>query len=563
MSEGKPGAPTAPGARKGPSTKAKLVFSLVFVVLFFGSLELGARILGAGDPEQFGGSRLLYQHIYPPLFVETQKGTWRPRDPRLVDRPTPRQAPPSRVFVFGESAVAGLGMSENASFARALERHLRRAGDDTVVTNVGIVALDARQVFTCVKDCAKRQKPEVVVLHVGNNEFLEPHAMKSLVHSPAGKPTAMKVDEVFSHSRLFLALKNKAEAARTAVLTTATFSTSSLRTRSENKSEDELVRQKGVEVSKEEVDESVAKHLAAMRRTVRHAKEAGARVVLMTVATNVEWIASKDPPEGWLAKACGGAVPETGPERVTKLRDASDALTKVTDDAAKSPLDRWEARYMRAVVRRALGDVKGALDDFQQANDEDPHLRRCLSVMNENMRKLAKEEGCVLVDGAKILAAASRDGITGFEMLYDYVHFTPAGAERLGAALAQALLGDTKAADIDKWVEERSAQLAARKTDALEVEEYLGWNDDRSVLTSRDLWKYEKLREAIDCGDPAKPGKIQLGTATTEELVWAANGHALVPGEEKRARELYERARSQRPDLAKVIDANVKWLDGR
>ncbi|MEZ0227429.1 MAG: SGNH/GDSL hydrolase family protein, partial [Planctomycetota bacterium] len=426
----KPAAPAPASKRKGPSTKAKLAFSLIFVLIFFGSLELGARLIGAGDPDQFGGSRLKYQHIYPPLFVETQKGTWRPRDPRLVDRPIPRQAPPHRVFVFGESAVAGLGMSENASFARALERHLRRAGDDTVVANVGIVALDARQVFTCVKDCVKRQKPEVVVLHVGNNEFLEPHAMKALVHSPGGKPTAMKVDEVLSHARLFTALKNKAEAAKTAVLTTATFSTDSLRGRSDKdenaKSEDEFIRQKGVEVGKAEIDDSVQKHLAQMRRTVRFAKEGGAKVVLMTVATNIEWIASKDPPEGWLAKACGGSIAPAGQERLDKLAAANTALTRAIDDTSKPEIDRWEARYMRAVVRRGLGDTKGALDDFQQANDEDPHLRRCLSVMNENMRKLAKEEGVTLVDGAQVLAAASRDGITGFDMLYDYVHFTPA-----------------------------------------------------------------------------------------------------------------------------------------
>src|SRR5205807_208383 len=132
--------------------------------------------------------------------------------------------------------------------------------------------------------------------------------------------------------------------------------------------------------------------------------------------------------------------------------------------------------------------------------------------------------------------------------LYDYVHFTPQGSERLGAALAQRLLPD-KTADAAKWAEERDAQLAARKTDALEVTEYLGWNDDRAILSSRDLWKYEKARDALEA-------KIAQGTAKTEELVWAANGHALVVGEEKRARELYEKAKSLRPDLSGVVDAN-------
>jgi lysophospholipase L1-like esterase len=546
--------------RRGPSTQAKAVFSLFLVVFVFGTAELAARVVGAGDPEAFGGSRLLYQHIYPPLYVETPKGAWRPRDPRLVDRPIPKAAPPRRIFVFGESAVAGLGMSENASFSRALERQLRHLGDSSVVANVGIVALDSRQVHTCVKDCCEHVKPDVVVLHVGNNEFLEPHALK-FVEAKTGKPLAMRVDELFAHSCLFRALKNSVERARTAVLTSETFSTDSLQL-----SEDKLVREKGVTVSREEVDAAVSKHLANMKRTVELAKASGAKVVLMTVATNLEWSGSKDPDEGWLAKACGKTVPDVvGPERTAVLQAAQDALTKTVDDPSKETLDRWEARYERACVRRALGDTKGALDDFQKANDEDPHLRRCLSVMNENVRQLAKEEGVLLVDGAQVLAEASKGGITGFDMLYDYVHFTPAGAERLGAALALALAGSDKKDEIEKWTQAREEKLAARTQDALEVEEYLGWDADRALLSSRDLWKYEKLKKSLDFAGnkDTPPGKLQQGTITPEELVWCADGHALKVGEEKRARELYERARAAKPELGPVIDANLRWLDAR
>jgi lysophospholipase L1-like esterase len=538
----KKGRPGGAGGAEPPhaalGTKAKLAFSLFLVVFVFGSLEIVARALGAGDPEAFGGSRLLYQHIYPPLFVETPKGVWRPRDPRLVDRPIPRQAPPERVFVFGESAVAGLGMSENASFSRALERHLRKAGNATAVANVGIVALDSRQVHACVKDCCARQKPEWVVLHVGNNEFLEPHAMKFI--EAEGKPFGLRLDEVFSHSRLFLALKNKAEMARTATLTSRTFSTDALR-----RSEHELIEKRGVSVSRAEIDAAVAKHLANLRRTVELAKASGARVILMTVATNLEWSGSKDPEGGWLKQAAPDG----------NLQAALSTLSK-TIDGSSDDLDRWKARYERACVKRALGDMAGALEDFQKANDEDPHLRRCLSVMNENVRQLAKEEGCTLVDGAKVLALASKDGITGFDMLYDYVHFTPAGAERLGAAIARVLLGETRAADLDAWVAERDKKLAERAQDAFEVDEYLGWNADRSILSSRDLWKYEKARDALEV-------KAAQGTASPEELCWCANGHALCVGEEPRARELYAKARAAKPELGAVIEANLHWLDAR
>jgi hypothetical protein len=91
------------------------------VVVILLVLELTARIAGAGDRNAFGGSRLPYQRIYPPLYRRVPAppvDRLRPRDPRLVDRSLPVSAANGRVFVFGESAVAALGMSENESAKR-------------------------------------------------------------------------------------------------------------------------------------------------------------------------------------------------------------------------------------------------------------------------------------------------------------------------------------------------------------------------------------------------------------------------------------------------------------
>jgi hypothetical protein len=76
------------------------------------------------------------------------------------------------------------------------------------------------------------------------------------------------------------------------------------------------------------------------------------------------------------------------------------------------------------------------------------------------------------------------------------------------------------------------------------------------MLQNRDLWKYHKGQQAL-------AEKIGAGKATTEELVWAANGHALSVGGEARARELYARARELAPELAPVVETNVRWLDAR
>lgn len=539
------------------SAALKLALSLGTASLVVGLLEGGARLAGFGEPGRFGGSILPYQQVFSPLFVEIPGATpprARPRDPRLVDRSFPLSGTP-RVFVLGESAVIGLGGAENDTFARALERDLRAAGLPHSVVNCGIVALDSRQILTIARDVT-RFRPEVVVVHVGNNEWLEAHALRYLEHT-TGLPFSFRLEEALSGSRLFLGLKQKGIESKTRHLTRATFRYDELR-----HGETKVAEVRGVVLSAAEVAESVAAHASRLRGIVRLCKAAGSRVVLMTVATNLEWTAPTESPEGELEKVKRDiSVRTPRPERVHEgdptalLGVALDELGTQVDDASREPIDHWRFLVRRGFVKRALGDGRGALADLRRANDEDPHLRRTLTTMNENVRKLATEENVTLVDGEQILAAASKDGITGFEMLYDYVHFTPEGNERLGAALAKALVPG-KDAFFDARVESERARLGARKLDALEVEDYFGWNGDRSLLSNKSLWKYDDAHDAL-----AK--KVEDGSATGEEIVWTANYHALRVGDEARARGLYAKARAKAPELAPVLDANLRWLDAR
>jgi hypothetical protein len=179
--------------------------------------------------------------------------------------------------------------------------------------------------------------------------------------------------------------------------------------------------------------------------------------------------------------------------------------------------------------------------------------------MNENVRRLAKELDVPLADGEQAIGRASDGGITGFSSFFDNVHFTPLGDERVAEEIDRALVEAKLAAewkDGGEWVSRRAAALAAAPHDALDVREWIGWNGDKAFLADKNLWKLEQEREALE-------KKIGDGTATPEDLVWAANGWALTVGGEPRARELYARAKTAKPDLAAAVDANVAWLEAR
>jgi hypothetical protein len=164
-----------------------------------------------------------------------------------------------------------------------------------------------------------------------------------------------------------------------------------------------------------------------------------------------------------------------------------------------------------------------------------------------------------LCDGEQALARQAEGEITGFDLLYDYVHFTPAGAERLAEELDRTLV-DAKV--IDAWPEgasfapKRLAALDAATRDSLDVREWLGWQTDKAFLKDRDIWKLERALEKLD-------EKIASGAATAEELVWAGDADALHVGFEARARERWAKAKLTDAKVAALVDANLAWLDAR
>ncbi len=551
--------PPAGDARRGRRRlRQRLVFGGLAFALVLGTLEVTARASGFGDPERFGGSRLKYQQVFPPLFVPAADGRgYRPRDPRLVDRSFPRgDARPLRVFVFGGSAVAGLGYSENASFSRALERRLRARVAESYVVNVGVVALSSRQIRRMVDDVARLREGEgdgatdVFVLHVGNNEFLELHARR-FAETAGGQPLAVRLDEALETSRFYLGVKQVVVKARNRALSPRSFATDDLRL-----PESRLVEV--VKIGDEDRAQVVARHRENLRDCVERVRAAGGHPLLMTVATNLEWAGKEDPAGGWLAEAVGGALPDAPDARTAALQAALERVDAAL--ATERPaLERWKDLLCRAHVLRALGRGREARDAFVAAKDGDPRLRRCLSAMNDGVRALGAELGVTVVDGERALEATAPDGIVGFEDLYDYVHFTPLGAERLAGAIDEALVAAGLVAPFDDasaWVGRRAAALAQATRDTLDVREWIGWDEDRGVLGDRDLWKYEEQRRELD-------ERIASGVATPVEQVWAANGYALEVGGEQRARELYAAAVARDPALEPAVRANLAWLDER
>jgi hypothetical protein len=138
--------------------------------------------------------------------------------------------------------------------------------------------------------------------------------------------------------------------------------------------------------------------------------------------------------------------------------------------------------------------------------------------------RVAELRDVPVFDTIGFLSSRSRDGILGFDEFYDYVHFTPRGALLVGAQLFLALqeAGITAPApgiSVDEYIEHELDRLADSGGDPLEKSEWLGIGFEPVPRPDRNLWKYDRMLEALDARIEANPGDLRA-------LVYRGNARA-------------------------------------
>jgi len=539
-------------SRSNSSLLANLLLSagsLALTCLLLALLEGGLRVVGLGAPDASGTSRLKYQQIYPPILVpgERPDGTliWHTADQRLPFQSILREKTPAtlRVFTFGGSATAGLGYSPNVTFARHLERMLRRAHPDRRVelVNLGIVALASRQVKLLVADVCLRFEPDLIAVYSGNNEFLEIHAEK---YAAAQASPLSAVAEVLMDTNLYRLVNRAARGPQRAPpLSEQDFSQDDLRL-----TQDAIIKE--VSMAPQEIAAVVNQYEANLEEITRVARETQTPLILMSVGSNWKWRGRLGLPADWLEELLEEA--SVGPGAYRR------ALPVLEEKIASSaPAERHEWLFRAAVASEALGDHAAARRQYRAAMNQDPHLRRALDAMNDRVREVAVRNDAIFLDTVEVLEESAEHGIVGFGEYYDYVHFTPRGAVLTAAAIfdtitANDLLPSAREFDSSTYIRERLGRLARLTEDELEVTEWMGLGFDEGLIHDRDLWKYDRMLKELDRHLDESPEDVRA-------LVYRANSNFFrADGAESAARD-YEAALALGADAA-VVGSNLARL---
>jgi tetratricopeptide (TPR) repeat protein len=408
----------APRPRPVPEpTGAKLLaFRLVALVLgplvFFGALEAGLRLGGAGYPTRFLvadtiGGRAVYRdnphfarrYFPPPLYRSPRPfAVAREKDPKTY-----------RIVVLGESAAWG-DPDPAFGFSRMLQRMLEDRYPDRrfEVTNAAITAINSHAITEIAEEC-RRLSPDLFLVYMGHNEVVgtttfgvaqAPLLLKRLrigqmadrlVRAAAGPRDA---PERWEGMTMFLGHE---VAAGDAVLP--------------------------------RIHRQFERNL---ERIVATARGRGAKVLLSTLGTNLRDcppFASKHRP-GLSAedeKKWSGHVAE-GDALFGQGRFA-DALGAYAQAAALD--DRHaELAFRQGRALHGAEKYEEAHRAFVRARDLDTLRFRADSETNDAIRRVGKARGgddLRLMDVEEVFRRESPHGIPGEELLFEHVHMTFGG----------------------------------------------------------------------------------------------------------------------------------------
>jgi tetratricopeptide (TPR) repeat protein len=400
----------------------RIVISLFSPLLLLGLGEAVLRICGVGFPTDVtvpctvqGRPAACYNlfftaPFFPPGMIKT---------PQMYAIPAEKPPGTFRIFVLGESAAMG-DPDPAFGFSRYLEVMLgeRYPSMKFEIVNTGSVAINSHVVLPIAKGLAKH-RPDVFIIYSGNNEFVGPYGPGTTLTS-AGMSLPVIRGSIFYHSTRIGQLLTKVGTPKKDWRGMAMF------------------LDKQVRVGSPLMKYAYENFEHNLRNTIAVARDAGARVIVSTVATNLMDCApfgslhreglGPDALRSWSTLVQQGAEQENAGAYAEAL--------KLYLSAASIDNEYAELEFRIARSFEALEDYNAAREHFLRARELDTLRFRADSKINDINRFVAKSSpGVELVDADAIFAKESLNGVIGSELVYEHVHLTPHGNYLLARAM--------------------------------------------------------------------------------------------------------------------------------
>ncbi|HET6181615.1 MAG TPA: tetratricopeptide repeat protein [Candidatus Sulfotelmatobacter sp.] len=406
------------GARYwAPGIATAIVVPILLLALMEGALRLFGVGFSTGLTEPCnlqGHPASCYNLFFPaPFFPPGMIKT-----PQAYAIPAEKPQGTYRIFVLGESAAMG-DPDPAYAFSRYLEVMLRERYPSMKfeVVNTGSVAINSHVLLPIARGLAN-QKPDLFIIYSGNNEVVGPYGPGTAL-TASGMSLPVIRASIFFHSTRIGQLLTK------------------VGTRKREWGGMAMFLDKQVRESSPLMQYAYQNFERNLRDTIATARDAGARVLVSTVAINLKDCApfgslhreglTPDDLHAWTALLQQGTDLENARSYAEAMK-AYLAASKIDDQYA-------ELEFRMARSLRMLGDYTGAKQHFARARDLDTLRFRADSKINDINRSTAASSGAELVDADDVLSKQSPNGIIGGELVYEHVHLTPLGNYLLARAM--------------------------------------------------------------------------------------------------------------------------------
>jgi len=402
----------------------KILFAVIVNVAFFAALELLLAAFGV-TPITYSEDPFVGFTSRSPLFEAAElpegraiyrtvpkKEQW--FNPQEFAAPKPANG--YRIFCIGESTTYGHPYFDATSYSGFLREYLRAAEPRRAweVINVGGISYASYRIAFLMEELIKYE-PDLFIIYVGQNEFLERRTYSRLIETPrAVRETA----GVLAQSRVYSSLHRLLKRSR------AGASDASVLPDEVEAILDGTVGPDDYQRDDEQRSQVVAHYRYNMSRMVEIAKSVGARVLFVMPAVNER---SMSP---FKSQHRDDLKPDELARWETLVAAATAEQQAGTLDEALSSLDQAleidpryaDTHFQRGGVLYALQRYPEAKQAFQRAIDEDVCPLRMLSEMRPVIREIAAQNQVEVVDFQELLEAKSESRITGEESFLDHVH---------------------------------------------------------------------------------------------------------------------------------------------
>jgi len=400
----------------------RITIGLFAPLLLIGLVEVSLRVFAVGFPTDLtvpctvqGRPAACYNlfftaPFFPPGMI---------KEPQMYAIPAEKSPGTFRIFVLGESAAMG-DPAPAFGFSRYLEVMLgeRYPSMKFEIVNTGSVAINSHVVLPIAKGLTK-YSPDIFIIYSGNNEVVGPYGPGTALTSAGMSLPAIR-GSIFYHSSRIGQLLTKVGTARREWGGMAMF------------------LDKQVRASSPLMKYAYTNFEQNLRDTIAIARESGARVIVSTVAANLQDCApfgslhrenlGPDALRSWSTLVQQGAELENAGSYAEALKSYL-AATRIDGEYAE-----LEFRIARSL--EALGNYKAASEHFLRARELDTLRFRADSKINDINRSVTHASpGAELVDADAIFAKESPNGVIGSELVYEHVHLTPHGSYLLARAM--------------------------------------------------------------------------------------------------------------------------------